>query len=110
MGLKGSSLRTEPFTIGIYSSKSSTSSLAIFVFACPLSPKKFISCFDKIALSKSGITVSSYPCISVKISFFYFLYLIRLSLNSSLIDLDFQPEFFNAARVVIFKYSIINIF
>ena len=89
--------------MGIYSSNKPTSFLAIFVFACPLKPKKLISCLDKIALSKSGITVSWYPCISEKTSLPSFLIEIKLSLISSFIDLEIQFDFFNSPNVLIFK-------
>ena len=72
----------------MYSSNKFSINLAKRVFACPRNPNKLILCLDKIALSNSGITVSSYPCTPVKTVSLIFILSIRLSLNSSLIDLD----------------------
>ena len=84
IGAKGSSLISEPATKGIYSSSNCIIKRASFVLACPLKPNKLILCFDKMALSISGITVSSKPCIPSKAGTPSFILRIRLSLNSSL--------------------------
>ena len=85
MGARGSSFISEPATTGIYSSSNCIINLANFVFAWPLSPSKLILCLERIALSNSGITLSSKPCIPSKAGMPSFIFRIRLSLSSSLI-------------------------
>jgi hypothetical protein len=59
MGLKGSSLISQPAMAGATASSSSTSWRAMRVLACPRSPRKMMSCPDRIAFSICGITVES---------------------------------------------------
>ena len=58
-GAYGSSLISEPATIGIHSSSSSTSERIMRVFAWPRSPRKITSCPARRAFSSCGRTVSS---------------------------------------------------
>ena len=58
-GANGSSLISEPATIGTASSSSSTSIRSMRVFPWPRSPKKRTSCPERTAFTTWGITVSS---------------------------------------------------
>ena len=58
-GWYGSSLISEPATIGSHSSSSSVSDRIMRVFAWPRSPRKMMSCPASSAFSSCGMTVSS---------------------------------------------------
>ncbi len=84
-GFNGSSLSSDPSITGMNSSNKWIICRAILVFACPLSPNRFILCIDNIALSISGITVSSYPQMPSKTFSLFLSFRIKLSLNSCFI-------------------------
>src|SRR6185437_5090323 len=85
-----------------YSSNKLTSNRAIRVLACPRKPNNKILCRERIAVCKSGITVSSKPIIPSNPPSPFCSWETRFSLNSSLTDRLRYPVNFNWARVFIF--------
>src|SRR3990170_147437 len=61
IGPKGLSLISQPATAGISSSRRFTSERITRDFACPRSPRKMMSCPERMAFSRWGTTVSSKP-------------------------------------------------
>ena len=92
------------------SSRSWVINLAIRVFACPLNPSNKMLCLDNIALSKSGITVSSKPIIPSKTVCPDCSLSIKFFLNSSLTERDLYPAFFSCPSVFIFFISKVPIY